>query len=339
MRNIKTVEVLRAIVYILDKSMGEPLLGDLELKLDDETFEFLSRHIMRCSADEETKCTVFNEEPNEVKEVASEILGNSEVFLEKSKEIAKLYYGFLLNNSEESSGDLIVCIFRCEYGISLGIIKLDYNKTYTHNIDYVEEKMAITIQPQMIGIPGPGQRIQKGAIINFENKDCQVLVLDREIKKGGENSLLEFLKCNIISDKRDNTKNILNTSEKWIRDTLSDDADTAEKVRRTVTKALKSDDVVNVETIAHYAFDNRKELKDEYLNTLKDAGIEKNEVAVDREWAEKKLNRKKLKIDKDIEIYINSMAYEDSDRFEIKRNGDGTINILIKHVRNYIEKA
>jgi hypothetical protein len=33
------------------------------------------------------------------------------------------------------------------------------------------------------------------------------------------------------------------------------------------------------------------------------------------------------------------MAYEDSDRFEIKRNGDGTINILIKHVRNYIEKA
>lgn len=339
MRNIKAIEILRGIVYIMDKNMGEPLLSDLELHLDDETIEFLSRHIMRCSADEESKCAVFNDEQNEIKEIVWDILGNSEVFLEKSKEIARHYYGFMMNNSEESSGDLIVCVFKCEFGVSLGIIKLDYNKTYTHNIDYVEDKMAITIQTQMIGIPGPGQKIQKGAIINFDNGDFQVLILDRDIKKGGGSSLLEFLRCSIISDKRDNTKNILNTSEKWIRDTLTDDADTAEKVRRTVTKALKSDDVVNVETIAHYAFDNKQELKDEYLNSLRNAGIEEQEIAIDREWAEKKLNRKKLKIDKDIEIYINSMAYEDSDRFEIKRNGDGTINILIKHVRNYIEKA
>lgn len=339
MRNIKNIEILRAIIYIMDKNMGEPILGDIELNLDDETVEFLKKHIMRCSADEESKCTVFCEGPNEFKEIALEILKSSDVFLEKSKEITRLYFEFMMNNSEEPSGDLMICIFNCEFGVSLGIIKLDFNKTYTHNIDYVDEKMAITIQPQMIGIPGPGQRIQRGAIINFDNRDYQALVLDREIKKGMPNNLLQFLNCSVISDKRDNTKNILNTSEKWIRDTLNDDADTAEKVRRTVTKALKADDVVNVGTIAHYAFDEREELKDRYLNTLKEAGIEQNEIAVDREWAEKKLNRKKLKIDKDIEIYINSMAYEDSDRFEIKRNGDGTINILIKHVRNYIEKA
>jgi hypothetical protein len=199
--------------------------------------------------------------------------------------------------------------------------------------------MAIAIQPQMIGIPGPGQRVQKCAFINFENESCQILVLDKEIKKGGEYNLLNLLNAQIVSDRRDATKNILNTSEKWIRENLNNDAETAEKVRRTVTKALKSDDVVNVNTIAHYAFDNKDELKEVYLNTLKDAGIEENEVAVDREWAERKLNRKKLKIDKDIEIYINSMAYEDADRFEINRNGDGTINIIIKHVRNYIEKA
>lgn len=339
MRNIKEVQVLRAIVYIMDKSMEDPLLSDLELELDDETLEFLSRHLVRCSGDEESKCIAFSEESNEFKDMALEILESSDVFLERSRDIARMYFGYMMNNPEEPSGDLIVCIFKCEFGISLGLIKLDYNKTYTHNIDYVEEKMAITIQPQMIGIPGPGQRIQRGAIINFANTDCNGLILDRDIKKGTGNSLLEFLKCNIITDKRDNTKNILNTSEKWIRETLNDDADTAEKVRRTVTKALKSDDMVNVETIAQYAFDNKQELRDGYLNTLKEAGIEENEIAVDREWAEKKLNRKKLKIDKDIEIYINSMAYEDSDRFEIKRNGDGTINILIKHVRNYIEKA
>lgn len=336
MRNIKEIQIIKAIVYILDKDMGEPLLGDMELQVDDDTNEFLVRHFMKCSSDEETKCFEFNNEGNDIKEIAQQVFENNDLFLEKSREIAKLYYNYLLNNMEEPSGDLLIAIFNSEYGINLGIVKLDYNKTYTHNIDYVEEKMSITIQPQMIGIPGPGQKIQRGAII------CETfsgLILDRDIKKGMDNNLTRFLDCSVVSDRRDNTKNILTTSEKWIRDALPNDADTAEKVRRTVTKALKNDDVVNIETVAHYAFDKREDLKTEYLNTLKDAGIEQAEVAVDREWAEKKLNRKKLKIDKDIEIYINSMAYEDSERFEIKRNGDGTINILIKHVRNYIEKA
>lgn len=339
MRNLKEVEILKAVVYIMDKSMGEPILGDLELDLDDETIEFLTKHLIRCSADEEGKCILFGEEPNEFKEIAFRILGNNEHFLEISRDIARSYFEFMMNNSDEASGDLVVIIFRCEFGISLGILKLDYNKTYTHNIDYIEGKMVITIQPQMIGIPSPGQRIQKAAIINFNSNNCHGLVLDRGIKKGTPNSLVELLKCSIINDKRDNAKNILNTSEKWIRDTLKDDADIAEKVRTTVAKALKSEDVVNVESIAHFAFDDKQDLKEEYLSKLREAGIDEKEIAVDREWAEKKLNRKKLKIDKDIEIYINSNAYEDTDRFEIKRNGDGTINILIKHVRNYIEKA
>ena len=46
----------------------------------------------------------------------------------------------------------------------------------------------------------------------------------------------------------------------------------------------------------------------------------------------------RLKIDKDIDLYINEETYDDTARFEIVRNGDGTINMIIKHVSNYIEK-
>ena len=59
---------------------------------------------------------------------------------------------------------------------------------------------------------------------------------------------------------------------------------------------------------------------------------------IDREWAEKKLKRKKLKVDKSIELYIDCEAYNDKNKFQIKTNGDGTIDIIIKNVRNYIEK-
>ena len=52
----------------------------------------------------------------------------------------------------------------------------------------------------------------------------------------------------------------------------------------------------------------------------------------------KKLKRTRLKIDNDIDLYINQEAYKDPSRFQIKRNGDGSIDMIIQHVFNYIEK-
>ena len=41
---------------------------------------------------------------------------------------------------------------------------------------------------------------------------------------------------------------------------------------------------------------------------------------------------------KDIDLYIDQEAYKDASKFEIQRNGDGSINMIIKNVVNYIEK-
>ena len=39
-----------------------------------------------------------------------------------------------------------------------------------------------------------------------------------------------------------------------------------------------------------------------------------------------------------LDLYIDQEAYKDASKFEIQRNGDGSINMIIKHVINYIEK-
>ena len=80
-----------------------------------------------------------------------------------------------------------------------------------------------------------------------------------------------------------------------------------------------------------------KAKKQDFEVFMKGNGLEE-EVAVDKAWVEKKLKRIRLKIDKDIDLYINEEAYHDNSKFEIQRNGDGSINMIIKHVINYIEK-
>ncbi|TDT60902.1 nucleoid-associated protein [Fonticella tunisiensis] len=343
MRNIKNIDIKKAVIHILDNNMDEPVLSEAELEINDDISEFLIRHIMKTSSDDEAKCAVFNEGRNVIKEIAEDTINRQDTFLENSREIAKYFFRSMKSNSNIPSGDLVICLFNCEYGITLGILKLDYNKTYIHSIDYKDDKMIISVLPQMIGLPGGGQKLQKCAFINFLQENYNLLVLDRQSSKDNESGIAAYLlndllNCIVLSDRRERTRTLLKTSEKWIRENLKEDADKAEKVRNVVSRTLKSDDVINIETMAHYAFDDHPELKEDYLNTLRDVGFEDREVPIDREWADKKLKRKRLKIDKDIEIYINSSVYEDSDRFEIKRNGDGTINIVIKHIRNYIEK-
>ena len=53
---------------------------------------------------------------------------------------------------------------------------------------------------------------------------------------------------------------------------------------------------------------------------------------------DKKLKRVRLNIDKQIDLYINEETYHDQQKFEVVRNGDGSINLIIKNVINYIEK-
>ncbi|WP_051514919.1 nucleoid-associated protein [Fervidicella metallireducens] len=315
-------------------------MNDFELEIDEETNEFIIKHILKITSDDEAKCAVFQNDNNFVKNEIEAIFKDKDSFIEHTKNISSNLFMILKELNDIPSGDLLICLFNYEYGEAIAILKLDYNKTYIHGIDYVDGKMNISIVPQMIGLPSSTQRIQKAAIIN---SNFDILIIEKNSKKD-ENEVLKdyfsqkFIMCQLIKDKRDYTKNILKTSEQWIRKNFREDADKAEKARNVLSKAMKSDDVVNIETLAHYALEKSEELKDEFVKTLKDAGIDKNEVPIDREWVEKKLKRKKLKIDKDIDIYIDSETYNDANRFEIKRNGDGSINIVIKHVRNYIEK-
>ena len=73
-----------------------------------------------------------------------------------------------------------------------------------------------------------------------------------------------------------------------------------------------------------------------FSSFVKGKGLDE-EVVVDKTWVEKKLKRVRLNIDKQIDIYLNEEVYHDESKFEIQRNGDGTINLVVKNFMNYIE--
>ena len=43
-------------------------------------------------------------------------------------------------------------------------------------------------------------------------------------------------------------------------------------------------------------------------------------------------------MDKDIDLYIDVDTYNDKERFKITKNGDGTVDIVLKNIRSFTEK-
>ncbi|PIH03945.1 nucleoid-associated protein [Clostridium combesii] len=345
MEYIKEVNINEAIIHILDNNSEEPILNEYKLRLDDEIYKFILKHVDRCLKDEELKYAIFNEERNIVKELSQEYLNGQNDLLDVSKELARQLFILMKGNDNISSCDLMIVSISTEYGPMLAILKMDYVKNYIHVVDMVEDKIDIDIVPEFTGLPASAQKIQKCAFIKpiREDQEFNLMVIDKQKKSkdseeyGSNYFISKYLGCKIVENERDATKNFVKATEKWAKSNLNENADTSEKIIRTVNKLLKEEDTINVKEVSNDIFGENPDIKLNYEGFISEQGV-KDKVSIDKEWVDKKFKRIRVKIDKDIDLYIDEESYHDESRFEVKRVGDGSVNIMIKNVYNYIQK-
>ncbi|EOR27874.1 hypothetical protein A500_02406 [Clostridium sartagoforme AAU1] len=346
MEYISDINIQEGIIHIVDSNSDEPILNEYSLELNEDIYKFLHKHTEKCFNDEELKYAVFNPERNIVKELVQDYLNGIENdLIGLSQELARQLFIIMKGNVNIPSCDLIIVSIITDQGPMIGILKMDYVKNFTHQVEFKESKIGIDIVPQSAGLPASSQRIQKAAFIKpiREEQRYNLMVIDKQRKSKDEEEyganyfISNFLGCSIINNERDMTKTFLKATENWTRSNIVEDADKAERIRTTVKAKLKEEDTINIDELSNELFKENPQVKNDFSSFVKSHGLE-DEVAIDKQWIEKKLKRVRLKIDRDIDLYINEEAYHDNTRFEIQRNGDGSINMIIKHVMNYLEK-
>lgn len=345
MEYINDININEAVIHILDSNGEEPILNEYSLELNEDIYTFLYKHIEKCFKDDELKYGKFNAERNIVKEIAQDYLnGIDNDLINLSKELARQLFIIMKGNVNIPSGDLIITSITTDQGPMIGILKMDYVKNFTHEIQFIDQKIGIGIVPQSAGLPGSGQKIQKAAFIKpiIEDEKYNLMILDKqksnkEDEYGANYFINTFLGASIITNERDMTRTFVKAAENWTRKNVTEDAGKAEEIRTAIKTKLKEEDTINIDEFSAELFTEHPQVKEDFTNYIKQQGLNE-EVAVDKTWVEKKLKRVRLNIDKQIDLYINEDTYHDSSKFEIQRNGDGTINLIVKNVINYIEK-
>ncbi|HCW53027.1 MAG TPA: nucleoid-associated protein [Clostridium sp.] len=345
MEYINDININEAVIHILDSNAEEPILNEYNLELNEDIYTFLYKHIEKCFKDEDLKYGKFNLERNIVKEVSQDYLnGINNDLVGLSKELARQLFIIMKGNENIPAGDLIVVSIVTDQGPMVGILKLDYVENYTHEVQFLDNKIDIGIVPQAAGLPGSSQKIQKAAFIKpiKEDERYNLMVLDKQKASkddeyGANYFIKSFLGASLIINERDMTKTFVKAAENWTRKNITEDAGKAEEIRTAIKNKLRKEDKINIDEFSNELFSDNNQSREEFSNYIKQQGLNE-EVAVDKTWVEKKLKRVRLNIDKQIDLYINQETYHDSEKFEVVRNGDGSINLVVKNVINYIEK-
>lgn len=340
------ISIDKAVIHVLNREIDNPVLNDYELELTPDVYTFLEKHITKSLADENARKGVFNRGRNIIKEVSEKMFLESEYFIEGSKEIANQLFRAMKTNTNITSTDMIICLFQTSQEKNIAILKMDYNTTFNHDVEVVENRFKISIKRQDISLPSTNQKIQKSAFIREckGDEEYNLIILDNQMSsKNKEESVAQFfletfLDSELIIDDRVRTQIFKNETEKWIQKKEKEGETLGENVRNIVNTIVHEQDEIDIKAVSNELFEDRHFLKEDYIKNLEEKGLVETKFEIDKEWVEKKLARIKLKTQNDVEISMGYDVFNNIEMFEIVSNSDGSRSIVIKDVRGLVQK-
>ncbi|HHY0047879.1 TPA: nucleoid-associated protein [Clostridioides difficile] len=328
------------IIHVLDKNSDTPILNDFEGRVSQDMDIFFQKKINKVLRDNDIRKAVFNDYSNNlIKKCCEQIIYDENSFLSNSKEIAAYLFEIMKANATLESCDLAICLYSQKDEKKVAILKLDYNKSYTHSISFEDDKFNIQMSTNEVNIQET-KAIKIATLVGLSgmNDEYHLRVLDKDAEKEEANSkfVTEFLNATKVKDDKYKTKMFKNTAENWITNALGNDIKQAEDVRSILNYTLKEKHEVDINEFADKSIKD-DELKDSFKEHMEEKGLDEG-FSIDKKWVDKKLKKRNIKTDNGFEIKGNLTDFEDPMKYTVRQNQNGSIDIIIKNVTFYEEK-
>ena len=331
----ENIRIRKAIVHIMDSTIGMPVLSDTELEYGSEFADFIKEHIAKISSGDDTKESRFYKEESEVYHILEQYADES--FVDISKDIAALLYEIMKSNIDIPPADLIVVRFQYEDEEYLALLKINYKPFYTHRTMALEEGNSNEIIRHKSILPPESQRLTEAAIIRLD--DLSVWAIEKKYEVNGEKTnyfSFLFLKCSSHLSH----KSKLSIVSKAVESVQKEGYDESERfVKQMEAKSIIQEQIVEsggfiVEEIAEKIFEEKPELKTAFQDKMEKYDLVKEEIRPQSENTVRKYQSQHLYTDTGIEIRIPMEQYKNPRSVEFITNPNGTVSVLIKNIEH-----
>lgn len=323
-----------AILHILNNDGTQSIFSDEELDIDSEICcEYVKKHIRRLLSSPAAKTATFNADSN-VYGMMGQLLKGEIWFKDFSKQLCELLEEIIHKSSEIPSSDVLVTQFTHNRGEYLGIFKLNYKECYTHKTDSKEGGADNQIIKYHAVLPFDGGKLEEACVIPYE--PMIIRLIEKEYPIDGESvpyfSKL-FLECETEISKKEAVEAISDATEDISSKFFNSSPETIAKINTAILdEAEESEGVVDIEKVAANVFGNQLEIKDEYIEKVRDAGI-RSELDLGAGFVRSKFGKQVFKAENGIEIKFPAELTEDANAIEFNEHGDGSVTITLKSLR------
>jgi len=342
LKNVDDIRILKAVVHILNNKENDVVLNDFEIELDEAIIKLLSTHILKSINEDLRRLAKFDLERNIVKETCQEIIEDETRFIGNSKTIAQYLYAAMKSNSNVSSANFVVCLCENEGNRFISLLKMDFNENFQTNVEYINEKVKISIVSIGMGIPSEKQKLQKCAFVKSydESDEYDIILLDRQAIKSKKDNLvsdffaISFLHCRLARTDADNTREFKNITQKFIYENLSENPQKTSELQQLLISTLQTGENINIISFAEQAFGFDEKLLEDFKAIVSEK-IGDHNFNVDKPTADRLTRKKTYTTDTGFKITTSVETSEQNDKFEIKEHEDDPciVDIVIKNVK------
>ncbi len=263
MVQIEDIVVKNIIVHILDSSMSIPVMSMDEMPTAIDINEFFANHIAKTMNDDTLKSCVFDEDYNMFLSYLKEYTSGTTDYVTFTKQVAGQLFAIMCANINIPSADLAIIRYRIQQKDYLALLKLNYQNTFIHFTDFESEVNINTIIQHRTTLPGMGQRISEGAIIDLE--DFSVSLLDKYYEIDGEKkpylSQL-FFKCHTKLSSKEQFNAVKTATNRVAKKFYDTDIEKKAEITEKLFNNLDEKGEIDLEAFATEAFPAQEEAKE-----------------------------------------------------------------------------
>lgn len=335
MDKVNNIQIKKYITHVLDKNIGIPVLSSREQDLDIVITNFLEKKISKILSDQDIKNAIFLDD-SKIKLMCEKIIiADFHEFNSITAEIALFLFEIIERDIEIPSGDLVCCLLLINDEMHLAFLKLNYRDSYSH---FIDKDRIVQIIKNKATFPNDTQKVEECALINL--KSFNIKLLEKKYTKNEdyiEYFSKKFLQSRAEKSSKEKVKifNKVNDEfrQKYFNNPIGEDF----KIKEAIIESIHNDNAVKFDEIAEKVFGENEDIKNNYINELKEKGIYDSPL-IESTSIKKSFRTQKIKTDSGIEISLPFDIFNDKDKIEFTNNIDGTISIVLKNINKIINK-
>jgi len=323
--------IRNAILHILCNDGRPSVFSDVELDIDSEVCEaFILKHVKKLIDNPAVRTATFTAGV-EVYGWLNDYQNGKTYFKETTLELAKKMDGIMNRYTSIPPCDMLIARVGHKSGDYLAILKLSYQEVYAHKTSGTDNQLK-----KCNALPFNTGKVEYAALVALNGGSMPISVVEKPAVIDGNNVLYFselFLECETTPSKKEQVKLIDEVTVEFVEEHFANDPKVSARIKTALLEEAEAEEgFVSMDNVAQAAFEGKEEIKTQYVNVMREAGI-KEDMPLGERVVKQQFATHKIKAENGVEIKFPAQLAAEEDEVEITKNPDGTVTVLFKNLR------